>query len=97
MHSALVTILATLGTAIGISAMLPQVIRTWRTRSADDFSAISLAFGLVGGMSWLCYGILIDAHAVVFANALGIMQSLFLLVMKWRSSRSAIYNPNVLS
>ncbi len=87
MHSALVAILATLGTAIGISGMLPQVIRTWRTRSADDFSAMSLVAGLVGGTIWLSYGILIDAQAVICANALGLMQGSFLLVVKLQGSR----------
>lgn len=87
MHSALVAILATLGTAIGISGMLPQVVRTWRTRSADDFSAISLVAGLAGGAIWLAYGILIDAQAVIYANALAIMQGSFLLVVKLQGSR----------
>lgn len=87
MHGALVTILATLGTTIGLLSSLPQVIRTWRTRSANDFSATSLVATLLAGTTWLGYGILIDARAVVVANALGIMVTAFLLVMRLRGSR----------
>ncbi len=87
MHSAVVAIVATAGAAISLLTPLPQVVRTWRTRSAADFSALSLAGGLLGALVWLCYGMLIDAQAVVCANALGILQGGYFLMIKLQGSR----------
>jgi MtN3 and saliva related transmembrane protein len=49
-------------------AFLPQVIKTWRTRSAKDFSLITL-FMLEGGTGiWIFYGVWRDAPAIWLGN-----------------------------
>lgn len=38
-------------------ASIPQVIRVWNLRSAEELSLFSWAFGLFGTIVWLIYGI----------------------------------------
>jgi MtN3 and saliva related transmembrane protein len=74
-----------LGVAAGILTTLsfvPQVLRTWRTKSAEDVSlAMLLAFN--GGITlWLIYGILVDKPSIIFANGITLVLALTLLGMK---------------
>ena len=66
------TTIAVLGTAASVLStisLLPQVLRTWRTRSAGDISALWLTVALASMMLWIGYGVLVGASAVVWANA----------------------------
>ncbi|HRE60021.1 MAG TPA: SemiSWEET transporter [Micropepsaceae bacterium] len=50
------------------ASFLPQVARTWRTRSAHDLSWIwILMFGAGLGL-WLAYGLVIGSWSLVAAN-----------------------------
>lgn len=61
----------TIGFAAAIlttASFLPQVIRTWRTRSARDLSwAWVILFG-TGLALWLVYGLVIGSNSLVAAN-----------------------------
>jgi len=49
-------------------AFVPQVVRTWRTRSANDISAAWIALFGLGLALWLAYGIAVGATPVILAN-----------------------------
>ena len=51
-------------------AFLPQVVKTWRTRSADDFSATTLLMLEAGTGLWILYGIWRDAPAIWLGNGI---------------------------
>jgi len=61
---------------------MPQVIRTWRTRSTDDISAAWLLVALVAMAVWIAYGSLIDAPAVILVNVLSVFQCGSILFIK---------------
>ena len=65
-HITLIGILA--GTLTTI-AFLPQVIKTWRSHSADDISAGMLLLFSSGLVLWLVYGIAIEALPIILANS----------------------------
>jgi MtN3 and saliva related transmembrane protein len=74
-----------LGIAAGTLTTLsfvPQVVRTWRTKSVEDVSLwMLLAFN--GGITlWLTYGILIGKPAIIFANGITLLLALTLLGLK---------------
>jgi MtN3 and saliva related transmembrane protein len=57
-------------------SFLPQLIKTWRTRSADDISVgMLLAFGAGVGL-WLVYGLANRERPIIAAN----MVTLILIV-----------------
>ncbi len=71
----------TAGTLTTIS-FLPQVIRTWKTKSAKDLSWIMFSVFCVGTLLWLTYGILVDDIAIIVANSVTAVLSATLLFFK---------------
>ena len=63
-------ILGTAGTILSTFSLMPQVLRTWRTRSANDISAAWLVAAMVSMVVWVGYGGLINAPALVLVNIL---------------------------
>ena len=75
---------AVAGTLTTLS-FLPQVIKTWRTRSTKDISlAMFLGFCL-GVALWLVYGVLVLAWPVIIANAATLLLAGIILVLKLRA------------
>lgn len=50
-------------------AFLPQVIKTWRMKSAEGLSLGTFSMFCVGVFCWLVYGLLIEDLPVILANA----------------------------
>lgn len=63
-------------------AFLPQVIKTWRSRSAGDISLSMLIMFLVGLCLWLLYGIYLQALPVIISNFVTILLNLVILWFK---------------
>lgn len=62
------------GAAIGTTAAwFPQVIRTWNTRSARDFSWGYLALFVMGVFLWTMYGVLRRDVVVIVANGITLL------------------------
>lgn len=80
----IVTALGVVASALSTLSLLPQVIRTWRTRSAEDLSLTWLLVALASMVLWICYGSLVNAYAIVWANALTFVQAGLILAIKLR-------------
>lgn len=65
-------------------AFLPQVIRTWKRRSAADFSFLMLAVFVIGVGLWLIYGWLMSDLPLVITNLVTFALAAAILVMKLR-------------
>lgn len=65
-------------------AFVPQVIRTWRTRSTHDISLAMFSLFSVGVLCWLLYGLQIGSWPIVIANAITLSLSLLILYFKLR-------------
>ena len=75
-------VLGTIGTVLSTASLLPQILHTWRTRSAADISAMWLVAALVSMLIWVVYGCLIGAQAVIWTNALSFVQCAYILFIK---------------
>jgi MtN3 and saliva related transmembrane protein len=84
-----ISVLGTVGTVLSTVSLMPQVIRTWRTRSTDDISAAWLLVALVAMAVWIAYGSLIDAPAVILVNVLSVFQCGSILFIKVQNLRAA--------
>lgn len=71
------------GTLTTIS-FLPQVVKTWRSRSAEDLSLGMLVLFTTGIVLWIAYGLAEAAAPVVISNIVTLGLSLALLGMKLR-------------
>jgi MtN3 and saliva related transmembrane protein len=82
--------LGTIGTILSTVSLMPQVVRTWRTRSTDDISAAWLVVALVAMGIWIAYGSLISAPAIVLVNVLSVFQCASILFVKLQNERASI-------
>ncbi|MEY4685671.1 MAG: hypothetical protein RLZ25_2130 [Pseudomonadota bacterium] len=64
-------------------AFLPQVIKTFKSRSAKDISLGMFLLFSAGVALWLVYGIRLGAVPIIAANAVTLILSLAILVMKF--------------
>lgn len=65
-------------------SFLPQVIKTWRSRSAKDLSLGMFSLFCVGVVLWLVYGIMVRDIPVVAANFVTLVLAATLLFFKLR-------------
>jgi len=65
-------------------AFLPQVIRTWRTRSTDDISLGMFLLTVFGLVLWLVYGIAVNDWPLIGADAASLILAATILGLKLR-------------
>jgi MtN3 and saliva related transmembrane protein len=65
-------------------SFLPQVIKTWRSRSAKDLSLVMFSLFCSGIVLWLFYGFLINSLPVMLSNAFTLILSSAILFFKLR-------------
>jgi MtN3 and saliva related transmembrane protein len=63
-------------------AFVPQVVKSWRSRSAGDLSFVALIALTIGVFLWLIYGIALGSAPIIAANATTFVLTSALLVMK---------------
>lgn len=78
--------LGLVASSLATVAFLPQVVKTWRTGSAHDFSLITLLMLEAGTGLWLVYGVLRDAPAIWIGNGVTFALAGFILAVKLRSA-----------
>lgn len=71
------------GTLTTVS-FLPQVIRSWKTKSTHDISFAMLALFGLGMLLWAIYGFWIESLPIILANAITFGLIIVLLAMKVR-------------
>ena len=64
-------------------SFLPQVVKTWKTRSASDLSLGMFSVFSVGVLFWLVYGFLIQEPPMIIWNSVNLILVLAILVMKF--------------
>lgn len=90
-HADIALILGMVAGFLTTASFVPQVWRTWRTRSAEDISCGMLLLFLLGLSLWLLYGILLTSIPIMLANTVTIALVIVLIVMKLRYSRVSRY------
>jgi MtN3 and saliva related transmembrane protein len=68
--------------ALTTLSWVPQLQRTWRTRSAADLSTGMLAAFTTGVALWLVYGLALGSSPVILANGVTLALALGLIVLK---------------
>lgn len=69
--------------ALTTIAFLPQVIKTWRSRSAKGLSLGMFSIFCTGVSLWLVYGFLVGDLPIILANLVTLVLSITLLVFKF--------------
>ena len=64
------------------SAFLPQLIKTLKTKKANDVSLITLIMFIIGVFSWIIYGYQIASIPILIANLITLILNLLILISK---------------
>lgn len=68
-------------------ALIPQILKTYNTKSCKDISFITLIQYTLGVSLWLLYGVLINNNILMLANIIGLVSFMILIIMKLRYKR----------
>jgi len=80
-----VTALGLLAGAVTTVAFVPQVMKTFRTRSTHDISLWMFSILVAGIAAWLVYGVVIHDVPLMLANAVTLLLAGTILVFKIRN------------
>jgi len=82
MNSEIVGIIAG---ALSCTTFLPQVIKTWKSKSTKDVSLTMFIIASIGTALWLVYGILIHSFSIIATNIVVLVFSLTMLALIYRN------------
>ncbi|MDZ8140597.1 MAG: SemiSWEET transporter [Nostoc sp. DedQUE04] len=80
------TILGLVAGVLTTLAYLPQLIKTWQSKSANDLSWSMLIILCVGIILWLIYGFSVHDIPLIAANIVTLLIASVILVLKIRYS-----------
>ena len=64
------------------AAFVPQVIKTYKTKSAKSLSLGMFLLFIAGIILWLIYGFMINEYPIIVANAITLMLAALLIYFK---------------
>jgi MtN3 and saliva related transmembrane protein len=64
------------------AAFVPQVYKTWKSKSADSLSLTMYIVFFTGVILWLIYGIQINSLSIIIANSVTSILTLLLIIFK---------------
>jgi MtN3 and saliva related transmembrane protein len=78
------TIIGLMAAVLTTVAFVPQALKTIRTKHTQDLSLVMYSIMTLGILLWLIYGIAMRDLPIILANAVSIVLSGTILVMKLR-------------
>ena len=63
-------------------AFVPQLYKTWQTKSAEDVSLIMLILFITGLIFWIIYGLKIHSIPILVANIITFIFNFSILILK---------------
>ena len=71
------------GSLVAIS-LLPQVLKSWKTKSTKDLALSWTLINLCGQVLWILYGIQIGSSSLVIMSSITLVMTISLVVLKLR-------------
>jgi len=83
-----VDVLGYLAGLITAFTFLPQVIKTWQTKSAKDVSLAMFVIALTNQILWLAFGVLREDPVIIITNAVMLCMTALMitLILKYNHS-----------
>ena len=81
-----VTLLGMAAGTLTTVSFLPQVIRTWKTRSTKDISGGMFSLFCTGIFLWIIYGFSINSLPVIITNIVTFILAFIILVLKLQNA-----------
>jgi MtN3 and saliva related transmembrane protein len=82
MTTDLIDVLGFLAGTLTTIAFIPQLLKTWTTKSAKDVSLVMMITFCMGLFLWFMYGLAIQAMPVIVTNAVTLILASLILILK---------------
>lgn len=79
-------ILGLIAGTLSCITFVPQIFKTWQSKSVKDISVMSFTIVVVSTLIWLVYGILKNLPSVILTNIIVFLSAVIMLVLKWKFS-----------
>lgn len=73
--------------AITCLTFLPQVIKTWQSKSARDVSLNMFLIAATNEVLWIVYGVLLNNWVIILTNAVVLSMSLIMIYLKFQFNK----------
>ena len=86
------------GYAAGLTTalmFLPQVIKTWKEKSASDLSLTMFLIAVSNELLWIVYGIMLDNIIIILTNLVVLSMSSIMIIFKLRYKNATHQNNNL--
>ena len=74
--------------AVTAVTFLPQVLKTWREKSAKDISLNMFLIAFANEIMWLVYGFMIDNFVIILTNSVMLLMSVIMIGLKMKYGKS---------
>lgn len=82
-----IDILGYIAGIIVVISLLPQAVKSWKTKSTKDISLWRYIIYSLGLILWIIYAVIIKNGPVALMNGLGLVLALFILYLKIEHGR----------
>jgi MtN3 and saliva related transmembrane protein len=69
------------------SSLLPQLIKTIKTKKAEEISKLMLIVLMTGVATWVVYGFLRNDLPIILTNAFSLLLNILMLILRFKYSR----------
>jgi MtN3 and saliva related transmembrane protein len=87
------TLIGSIAAVCTTGAFVPQVVRVWRLKRAEEISLTTFSAFAVGTSIWLVYGLLIASLPVILANGVTLALALAIVFLKLYYERTGRQSP----
>jgi len=77
-----INLLGYIAGALVVLSLLPQTIKSWKTKSTKDISLARYVIYIIGLILWIIYAILIHNGPVAITNGIGLILAVSILSLK---------------
>ena len=78
----IIDILGYVAGALVVLSLLPQFIKSWKTKSTRDISLWRYVIYVIGLILWITYAIIIHNGPVALTNSVGLILAILILYFK---------------
>ncbi|HOB23603.1 MAG TPA: SemiSWEET family transporter [Kaistella sp.] len=76
-------IIGLIGGFLSCITFVPQIFKTWKSKSVEDISVHTFLIVLASTIIWIAYGIFKDSISVILTNIVVFFTAIVMLWMKW--------------
>jgi MtN3 and saliva related transmembrane protein len=73
----------TAGVFLAIS-LIPQIIKSWKTRSTKDISLVWNSINLIGEMLWVIYGFYLNSYSLIIMSSVSFLMNVLMMLLKMK-------------